>query len=142
MQIGRQEALGRLEAMLGGVGGSLAPETLRAALEGAVVPDEAGRTPQDTGWQPSYDLEWAAAQACEAIALTQAITGAGERVKRVSSEGTTIETETVETDWDALARAWYRRSALARQLGVGQQIMVVDIPLESTAPTPTSDGVR
>lgn len=142
MQIGRQEALGRLEAMLGGVGGPLAPETLRAALEGAVVSDKQGRNPQDEGWQPSYDLEWAAAQACEAMAFTQAITGAGERVKRISSEGATIEVETVETDWAGLARAWYRRSALARQLGVGQQITVVDIPLESTAPTPTSDGVR
>lgn len=141
MQTSRQEALGRLEAMLGDAGNLLTPDILRAAIDSAVVPDGDGRTPQDTGWEPTWDLEWAAAQACETLGFLQAANPA-ERVKRISSEGATIEVETTDTDWNGLARAWYRRSALARQLGVGQQITVMDIPLESTAPTPTSDGVR
>ena len=141
MQASRQEALGRLEAMLGDAGSLLTSKALDAALSSAVVPDSHGRTPQEENWEPTWDLEWAAAQACETLGFLQAANPA-ERVKRISSEGTSIEVEATNTDWHGLARAWYRRSALARQLGIGQQITVVDIPLEGTAPTPTSDGVR
>lgn len=134
------QSLTQLETMIGAPPGFLPEPLLEQALTSAVIPDENGRLPTEPDWKPTWDMEWAAAQACQLAALRQAANPT-ESVKRVASEGTTIEIDKPTTDWGALAHAWLKRSKLAQQLGVTGGIQLIDLPRVEAIGCPTSQGL-
>lgn len=108
----------------------LSDNLIAGCIEGAVIPDAAGRLPTDDGWQPTYDGWWAAA---DAALLAESLQG--DRLTSVTSEGSTLQVQ--GRDWQAVATAWRSRSTIGKSAGP----RVIEVP--GYPPYgPTSDGVR
>ena len=121
------EALTFVQQLLGAES-PLSDDLISGCVEGAVIPDTAGRLPTDDGWQPTYDGWWAAA---DAALLAESLQG--DRLTSVTSESTTMQV--TPRDWQATARLWRARSVI----GSGR---VGSIELTDRTPyIPTSDGL-
>lgn len=133
-----QDAITTLAAMVeAATSPTLSDDDLRTALAAAVIPDKTGSRPGDTGWTPTWDLEWAAAETADLRAL-RATQSPMPTVTKFSSEGSTFDLTTGRTDWAAVAHMWRSRSQLGQQLGYGTQLGVIDIPA-ATPYVPTSE---
>lgn len=108
----------------------LSDDLIADCIEGAVIPDAAGRLPTDDGWQPTFDGWWAAADAALLADSLQ-----GDRLTSVTSESTTMQV--TARDWQATARLWRARSVI----GSGR---VGSIELTDRTPPyiATSEGLR
>ena len=106
----------------------LSDDLIASCVEGAVIPDTAGRLPTDDGWQPTYDGWWAAA---DAALLAESLQG--DRLTSVTSESTTMQV--AARDWQATARLWRSKSTIGNGL-------IGSIELTDRTPyIPTSDGL-
>lgn len=98
--------------------GTLTEQDRAEALDGARIPDPAGRLPGFDGYVPTFDLAWATATLADMAAANAAATTAGGDVIQVTSEGTTIQRQPTEApDWASVAAFWRSRSVIAAALG-------------------------
>lgn len=114
---------------------------LQHALGQSLTPDNAGRWPGSDGYQPTYDLSWAAAELYDLRAIRAAAQPV-EEVTRVTSEGTTFEVKTNRVDWAALARRWRAKSQIGQAIGYGTSLGVAHVGEPPAADPPTSQAAR
>lgn len=121
---------------------ALSVEDLHAALAASLIPDAAGVWPGQPGYQPTYDIYWAAAET-SALRAMRAAMSATETVTRVTSEGTTFDVQPAPaTDWAALERSWRARSRIGRELGLGDSLGVVEVAQPATGYIPASRALQ
>lgn len=121
---------------------TLSDADLHAALAASLIPDAAGVWPGQPGYQPTYDLYWAAAETGVLRAMRAAMS-ATETVTRVTSEGTTFDVQPAPaTDWAALERSWRARSRIGRELGLGDSLGVVEVAQPATGYIPASRALQ
>lgn len=84
----RAKTIDTVTELLGEDLANLSEDGWDRVLARSVIPDDAGRYPDATGYTPNYDPDWAAAEVV-AEALQRAMTG--ERVLEWSSEGTRMK---------------------------------------------------
>ena len=114
---------------------------LQAALDSALVPDSNGVWPGQPGYQPTYDLYWAAAETSTLRAMRAAMS-ATQTVTKVTSEGSTFEVEQSAPDWAALGRRWRAMSQIGREIGLGDSLGVVEVASPDSGFVPASQAVR
>lgn len=117
----------------------LSDDDLEDALRVSQIPDLAGVWPGRPGYQPTYDLDWAAAETCNIRAL-RTITQSIETVTRVTSEGTTFEVDANPPDWIAAAKYWRAKSKIGQAVGYGNSLNVVGVNQPSEPYGPTSQA--
>lgn len=105
----RVTALSAAESMVGEMLPSDTP-AVDALLARSVIPDQAGRWPGQTGWTPSYDPNWLAAEAVQVHFIKSMADGT---VTRWTSEGTTMES--TPADLAGMVAALRARSIIATQ---------------------------
>lgn len=123
-----------IEALAGMVDATAVPALsspdLEACLNLSVIPDSAGTPPNTTGWTPTWDLDWAAAETCVLRHLRSQTLQAADKVTLIESEGSRFQIKPGSTDWLDAARTWRQRSKLGRQLGYGQPtgLLQIEVP--------------
>lgn len=123
----RDDAIAFVNSLLGD--GVLPDFLIGQAVDGAVIPDDAGRMPGDPQWTPTFDGWWAAADAALLADTMQ-----GDRLTSVTSEGTTMQI--APTDWHARANTWRARSSIGTS-----RIGTITVP-RNPPYRPTSDGMH
>lgn len=132
------EALDKLDQMVTmTTSPALSVEDLQAALAASLIPDAAGVWPGQPGYQPTYDLYWAAAETC-LLRVMRAAMSATQTVTKVTSEGSTFEVEQSTPDWTALARKWRAMSQIGRETGFGDSLGVVEVSPPDSGFVPAS----
>jgi hypothetical protein len=81
---------------------------LTACLNAAAYPDSTGKRPGESGWAPTYDMNWAAG--CAIVRKKQRYfqRGGGQQLISFTSEGSTFTKTAAE--WDAMAQEWFDKS--------------------------------
>lgn len=120
---------------------ALSVEDMQAALAASLIPDAAGVWPGQPGYQPTYDLYWAAAETCLLRAMRAAMS-ATQTVTKVTSEGSTFEVEQSAPDWAALGRRWRAMSQIGREIGFGASLSVVEVASPDSGFVPASQASR
>ncbi len=120
---------------------ALSVEDLHAALAASLIPDAAGVWPGQPGYQPTYDLYWAAAETSTLRAMRVAMS-ATQTVTKVTSEGSTFEVEQSAPDWAALSRRWRAMSQIGREIGLGDSLGVVEVASPDSGFVPASQALR
>lgn len=93
----------------------------------ALVADAAGRGPVDAGYIETFDVWLSASAVAEMLALKGAMQPSAGMLKRIQSEGTTLEVEGAQgVSWWALARLLRARSPLMAGYGAGIGAITVD----------------
>ena len=101
----KSEALQQLATMVDAVMVPvLSEQDLEACLTLSVVPDGVGRLPSHPGWQPVWDLDWAAAETCVLRHLRSQTLQAADTVTQIESEGSRFTIRPGSTDWLAATR--------------------------------------
>lgn len=119
----------------------LALTDLGACLDLSVLPDKAGRLPDHPGWEPTWDLDWAAAETSVLRHLRSQPQLAGGLVTKIESEGSSFGFQPSTVDWLDTARVWRERSQIGRQLGYGRPTGMIEIPV-SPVFRPGTDAFR
>lgn len=119
---------------------ALTDQELLTALDASLLPDEDGVWPGRDGYQPSYDVLWAAAETCLTRATKQALEGT-RTLTRFSSEGSTFEVAETSPDWGKLAQTWRARSQIGQAIGYGTALGVEPVNITSSDYVPTSRAI-
>ena len=136
------DALDRLAELVDQAASPTLSETdLQAALAASLIPDAAGVWPGQPGYQPTYDLYWAAAETSTLRAMRAAMS-ATQTVTKVTSEGSTFEVEQSAPDWAALGRRWRAMSQIGREIGLGGSLGVVEVASPDSGFVPASGVLR
>ena len=120
---------------------TLSETDLQAALDASLIPDTAGVWPGQPGYQPTYDLYWAAAETSTLRAMRAAMS-ATQTVTKVTSEGSTFEVEQSAPDWAALSRRWRAMSQIGREIGLGDSLSVIEVASPDSGFVPASEALR
>ena len=120
---------------------TLSETDLQAALDASLIPDTAGVWPGQPGYQPTYDLYWAAAETSTLRAMRAAMS-ATQTVTKVTSEGSTFEVEQSAPDWAALGRRWRAVSQIGRETGFGDSLSVIEVVSPDSGFVPASQALR
>ena len=107
----------------------LSEQDLEACLALSVIPDGVGRLPDHPGWQPGWDLDWAAAETCVLRHLRSAVLSANGQVTQIESEGSRFTITPSSTDWLATARVWRERSQIGKLIGYGKTTGFLNLPV-------------
>ncbi len=107
----------------------LSEADLVACLDLSVIPDGVGRLPDHPGWQPGWDLDWAAAETCVLRHLRSAVLSANGQVTQIESEGSRFTITPSSTDWLATARVWRERSQIGKLIGYGKTTGFLNLPV-------------
>lgn len=120
---------------------ALSDTDLQNALDASLIPDDAGVWPGRPGYVTTYDLDWAAAEACTIRAFRVAAQTT-ETVTRISSEGSAFEAKTVRPDWSGLARRWRIRSKIGQAIGYGAALGVIEVNQPAVGYVPASSKAQ
>lgn len=120
----------------------LTDDELLAALAQSQIPDEDGNWPGSPGYIPTWDLDWAAAEACELRAVKRVSAGDQDVVTKIQSEGSSFDLHTERSDWLALAKYWRSRSYIGRMIGYGQSLKETTIGPGGVGYVPSSEALK
>ena len=136
------DALARLTELVNPAASpALSNTDLRAALDASQIPDAAGVWPGRDGYQPTYDVLWAAAETCVIRAMRASLVPS-ETVTRIESEGSSFAVQQSGPDWGALAHRWRTQSQIGQQIGYGDLLGVVEIEQPDIGYVPASKALQ